>query len=237
MAELARFLVARVEANGAVAAYWDPATGAPVPRNYSPFFTGEAFWALTRMHRQFPDAGWDAPARRIAHYLATERDDAEDRFPDVPDHWASYGLAEMAHWPGLDEGVALDGDLRAYATHLAELESMQIRWDSQRTNSTFSRLTRGQQALGAGVGSIGEALSQLWRTPGLRTATVHERAGCAVGVLVDRQVRADDAARYPDPPLVQGAWLHGGVTQIDDQQHALSALLDVLDNIRAGATA
>lgn len=231
MADMARFLVGQVEPNGAVAAYWDPATRAPVPDTYSPFFTGEAFWALARMHTAFPDAGWDEPARRIAHYLATERDDAEDRFPDIPDHWASYGLAEMANWPGEEGGAALDDDLRAYARHVAELESMQVRWDSTRTNSTWSRLTRGAQALGAGVGTIGEALTMLWRTPELRTDAVHERAMCAVAVLIDRQIDAEEALAYPNPDMVRGTWLTGDVTQIDDQQHVLSAFLNMLENL------
>jgi hypothetical protein len=48
-------------------------------------------------------------------------------------------------------------------------------------------------------------------------------------VLLDRQMTASDAARYPNPARVQGAWLRHGVTQIDDQQHAMSALLLVLE--------
>lgn len=231
MAGLGRFLVGQVEPNGAVAAYWDPATRSPVPDRYSPFFTGEAFWAIARMHKAFPDAGWDEPARRIARYLATERDDAEDRFPDIPDHWASYGLAEMTDWPGEEGGAALDDDMRAYARHLAELESMQVRWDSTRTNSTWSRLTRGAQALGAGAGTIGEALTMLWRTPELRTDAVHERATCSVAVLVERQIDAEESLEYPNPDMVRGTWLTGDVTQIDDQQHALSAVLNHLANL------
>ncbi|HEX7097508.1 MAG TPA: hypothetical protein VF183_16610 [Acidimicrobiales bacterium] len=237
MAGLARFLSQQVEPSGAVAAYWDPVTEAPVPRTYSPFFTGEAFWALARMHTAFPDAGWDEPARRIARYLATERDDAEDRFPDIPDHWASYGFAEMTQWPGEEGGAALDDDMRAYTRHLAHLESMQIRWDSTRTNSWWSRLTRGAQAVGAGSGTIGEALTMLWRTPELRIDSVHERATCAVAVIVDRQIDATEATRYPNPDMVRGTWLTGGVTQIDDQQHSLSAVLNHLENLRARGAA
>jgi hypothetical protein len=235
MSALGRFLVQQVEPSGAVLGYWEPDTGEPVPDRYSPFFTGEAFWAIARMHTAFPDEGWDEPARRIAHYLATERDDAEDRFPDIPDHWAAYGMAEMTRWPGAsgdsDGEAALDDDLRAYARKVAELESMQVRWDSQRTNSTFSRATRGAPALGAGVGTIGEALANLWRTPGLGTETVLERTHCVGTVLVDRQIDASEAERYANPDMVRGTWLTGGETQIDDQQHALSAILLLLENL------
>jgi hypothetical protein len=236
MADLGEFLVSQVEPTGAVLAYYDTAREAPVPGAYSPFFTGEVFWALARMHLEFPDDGWDEPARRIARYLATERDDAEDRFPDIPDHWASYGFAEMTRWPGEEGGAALDRDMRDYARHVAQLESMQVRWDSTRTNSRWSRLTRGAQALGAGVGTIGEALTMLWRTPELGTPAVHERASCTVALIVDRQIDAQEATRYPDPDRVRGTWLTGTVTQIDDQQHSLSAILNLLANIDAGAT-
>jgi hypothetical protein len=236
MAGIARFIVSQVEPNGAVAAYFDTRADRPVPRTYSPFFTGESFFALARMHLEFPDDGWDEPARRIARYLATERDDAEDRFPDIPDHWASYGFAEMTRWPGEEGGAALDTEMRSYARHVAELESMQVRWDSTRTNSRWSRLTRGAQAVGAGVGTIGEALTMLWRTPGLGTAELHERASCAVSVIVDRQVSEQEAARYPNADFARGTWVTGTETQIDDQQHSLSAILNLLNNIEAGAT-
>jgi hypothetical protein len=231
MDRLGRFLTTMVEPNGAVAAYWDPQSAAPVPDTYSPFFTGEAFWALARMHTLFPEAGWDEPAHRIARYLATERDEAEDWFPDVPDHWAAYGFAEMARWPGHPDGAALDDDMRAYARKIAQLESMQIRYESQRTGSLWSVLTRGPTALGAGVGTIGEALTMLERTPGLDTPEVRERTACTISLLVRRQIDAERATRYPNPPLVQGTWLSGGVTQIDDQQHALSALILQLVNL------
>ena len=43
--------------------------------------------------------GWDVPARRISTYLATERDDAERRFPPVSDHWGAYAWDEISAWP------------------------------------------------------------------------------------------------------------------------------------------
>jgi small neutral amino acid transporter SnatA (MarC family) len=52
-----------------------------------------------------------------------------------------------------------------------------------------------------------------------------ERLACNSAVLVDRQVTAQDAAGLPDPDAVIGTWLWFGTTQMDDQQHALSALL------------
>ena len=45
------------------------------------------------------------------------------------------------------------------------------------------------------------------------------------GVLLDRQTTPAESERYPNPERTRGAWIREDVTQIDDQQHALSALL------------
>ena len=231
MRGLAHFLALNVFANGAVAEKWDPATGQPKPDQYSPFFTGETLWALTRMHRLAPNEGWDHVADRILHYVATERDQVEGWFPPIPDHWVSYALAEITTWR------PLDSDELAYARRVAALESLQIRYESQRTNSWFSKLTRGPEALGAGVGAMTEALAALWRASGRdpqlrdQRAVLAERAECAAGQLVARQVDEREAQRYVRPDAVLGTWLHGGKTQIDDQQHSVSGLLATLEII------
>lgn len=230
LVDLGRFLVATIAPNGAVAAEWDATDDAPRRGTSSPFTTGEALWAITRLERLFPGE-WRAPAERVAHYLARDRDDAEDRWPAVPDHWAAYSLAEMARWPG---APALDDDLVALGRRIGELESLSIRYESQRTGSTFSTLTRGPTALGAGVGALSEALMSLRAVPALGAdERLRTRAACAAGLLLARQVDATEAARYPNPDFVRGTWLHGGVTQLDDQQHAMSALLLLRDLERA----
>jgi hypothetical protein len=226
LGRLGRFLVANTMPDGSVTAAWDPIAGGPVAGSSSPFFTGEALWALARLETAFPGE-WRDPALRIARYIATARDDAEGRWPDVPDHWASYAFAEMARWPG---PTALDPDMLRHARRIAELEALSIRYESQRTGSAFSRLTRGPVALPAGLGTLGEALGSLAHVPGLAgDPDVRRRARCVAGVLLDRQIDSAEAQRYPNPARVQGAWLRHGVTQIDDQQHAMSALLLVRD--------
>lgn len=99
MRRLGRFMESQVEPSGAVLAYYDLGTGEPVPDTYSKYYTGEAYWALTRLHGQFPDEGWDEPADAVGHYLATERDDAEGHRLAIPDHWAAYGLSETVGAP------------------------------------------------------------------------------------------------------------------------------------------
>ena len=75
---------------------------APVADSRSKYYTGEAYWALGRLHRLFPDDGFGAVADRIGDYLATRRDDVEGIWPPVPDHWVAYGLAETVQFPERD---------------------------------------------------------------------------------------------------------------------------------------
>lgn len=228
MVQLGRFLVAQVRSDGSVAALWDTSTREPVAGSSSPFYTGETLFALARLHRQLPDDGWDEPALAIAHYVATARDDQERRFPPVSDHWTAYAHDVMAHWP---EGSGLTLADVAYARRQAEIFGVQARFESQRREQGWPRLTRGPVALGAGLGTVGEGLGALWRAghadPRLADLRdeVATRAGCVASVLAARQVTAPEADSHPDPGLVRGAWFRLGDTQVDDQQHALSALL------------
>jgi hypothetical protein len=222
LADLGRFLESAVTDRGAVVARWDLDDDEPVAGSRSPFFTGEAMWALARLHATFPDEGWDVPARQISRYLTTERDDAERRFPPVSDHWGSYALDEISAWP-----ARLTDDEVDYARRQAGLLGLQTRFESQRREEGPVRYTRGPNALGSGVGTLGEGLGALWRLAGRepqlagRRDDLAERQRCVAGLLVARQARDDD-------PRVDGAWFRLGFTQVDDQQHAVSALLAAL---------
>lgn len=226
MAALGRFLVAMTEPSGAVGANWDIAARRPVPGDYSVFFTGEAYFALAALDLVDPAGGWRATADRIGRYLATERDAAEDLFPPTSDHWAAYGLAATA------AARQLDDDEAAYAERLAGIFSVEVRFESQRTDRGLNRWAlRGPRVLGAGLGTIGEGLGSLWavagadRRLGSERAAIAERTACVAGMLVDRQVGEAEAGEAGRPGMARGAWFHHGVTQMDDQQHSLSALL------------
>ena len=110
---LGRFLVGQVDDRGRVSAGYDLTADVPTPES-SAYVTGEAAWALARLHTTFPsEDGRGAAARRVAEYLATERDDDEAIAPQPwPDQWAAYLLAELAP-TGLSEAQA------AYARDLA----------------------------------------------------------------------------------------------------------------------
>lgn len=229
--DLGRFLASVATPQGAVPGRFDLRTGQPVPGSWSRFYTGEVFWALARLHLAFPDEGFDQPAQGIATYLATSRDEVEGWWPPLPDHWAAYGFATLVTWPERDGPRPLSEDQVRYLRRQAGLQSVQIRYESQRTGDWWTHLTRGRPTLGAGLGTIGEGLDQLWRTAGaderlsdLRPALA-ERIECTAGVIVARQVDAADAGRWGEPERVAGAVFQSDVTQVDDQQHVLSALL------------
>src|SRR5690606_6957875 len=93
---------------------------------------------------------------------------------------------------------------------------------------------RGRRTLGAGLGTLGEQLTGLWQVAvaderlGHLAEPIAERALCVAGMAADRQVAEAEAVRWSDPDRVRGAGFQFDVTQLDDQQHALSAVLLVL---------
>ena len=92
---------------------------------------------------------------------------------------------------------------------------------------------------GGGYGVFGEGLAGLWRAARLddRLAddrdALADRAVCIVGLAIDAQVSADEATEYAAPSKVEGAWFIGDVTRMDDQQHALSAILMTIPILQA----
>ena len=236
LTRLGRFLVAQTEPSGAVLASYDTGTGAPVPGEYSKYYTGEAYWALARLDRAFPGEVWGRVADRIGTYLATRRDDAEDHWPPIPDHWAAYGTAERVS----GGGRSLSGDEVDYARRQAELFGAQARWLAQRYGPWGGVVRAGYEPRGGWYGVIGEALTGWWLVAGQdpRLAEVRDaisdRATCVAGLAVSAQSGAEDAAGAARPGRVEGAWFREGVTRMDDQQHAISGLLRTIPIARAG---
>src|SRR5262245_35393795 len=238
---LGRFRVAQTEATGAVAARYDPASGGPVPGEHSRYYTGEAYFALSRLHELFPDGGWGAAADRVGAYLATRRDQAEDYWPPLPDHWAAYGLAETVSFDQRTPLEPLTADELAYARRQAGLFGAAVRWLSQQAGP-WGEIVRGSpEPRGGGYGTIGEALTGLWlvasaddRMSDVRDR-IAERSLCLAGLAVHAQSDSTEAASFREPGRVQGAWFRNGVTRMDDQQHALSSLLRAIPIARADA--
>ena len=211
---LSRFIVSQTDAGGAVLQYWDARTGEPVPDRYGKFSTGEAFFALALMAGAFPGEGWEDHAHRIVGYVATRRDREEGNTFRPSDHWAAYGLEALAAADGL---TATERD---YARWLAGYFGWLVRYESQHAGRSLSFSDAG-----ASLGTVGEGTAALHRLaaadPALADlrAPLAERSVCLGGILLDRQ-----AAGATDP-RERGAWFDGGYTQMDDQQHAIAALI------------
>jgi small neutral amino acid transporter SnatA (MarC family) len=222
---LGRFMVEQTTPSGAVIAQYSTSRFEPDVESRSKYYSGEAYWALARLHRLFPEDGFGAVADRVGHYLATERDDVEGYWPPIPDHWVAYGLAETVMFPERDPDQPLTTAELAYARSQASLFGGQVRWVSQQAGP-WGRLVRGGHVVrGGGYGVLGEALTGLWRVAEADSrlsdvrAPIARRATCIAGLAQDVQ-RSE-----PADPRADGAWFVRGVTRMDDQQHATSALL------------
>ena len=227
MRGLARLIADQTEPSGALLAYYDR----PRPETYSIYYTGEAQWALSRMHHAFPDEGWDGPADRMLHYMATARDDVEDIWPPLADHWSGYGLASTAAYPDRPAGQPLTDAELDFVRRQGGLIGQRVRSIAQRFGP-WGVVVRGTfTPRGGGYGVFGEGLAGLWRAAQLddrlapERTPLADRASCIVGLAMEAQVPADEAADHPDPTKVRGAWFIDDTTRMDDQQHALSALL------------
>ncbi len=230
---LARFLVAQQQPDGSVLGRWSTATGSAVPGEYATFGTGQALWTFALLDKLFPSEGWGEPARRLARYVATRRDDVEGYTLTFPDHWAAYALAEL----GPDR---LGEPEIAYARDLAGIFGLNSRLESQSGQGGINRLLRGEPASGAGLGTLTEGLAALWRLsvadPRLAglTTNLSARLRCTAGRTVERQIDPVEAEEAPRPLLARGAWFtEGGYTQMDHQRHPLSGLLATLPVLEA----
>jgi len=230
-----RTIVHQVQADGSVLNRVDRTSGLGVPGSTGPFSTGQALFLLYRTARLVVaegarvDGDLIAPARRIGRYIARDRARIEGFVPDTSDHWAAYGFADLMTTP--TPAAVLTEDELAFTRKQIGLAGVQTRYESQRTNAGIDRWLRGRQTLPAGLGTVGESLAG-WMAvaqthPALQRyrADLEDRLACVADLLVRRQVDAQEAAQLPDPARVQGSWLQFGITQMDDQQHALSALL------------
>lgn len=237
MRGVGRFLVGQQLADGNMLAYWDASAGAPRPGVSGKFATGEAAWALVLLDRAFPGEGWGDAAVATIDYLDRRRDRDEGRISRLPDHWAAYALSDLAPRYRSDERAG-------YARQLAGYFGIRLRFESQRRGDGINLLLRWYPGPPAGVGTAGEGIGALHRLSladdrlADLTPNIEERLVCTAGFMVQRQSDAAEAGRFADPGLVRGAWFYRGYTQMDDQQHVISALLAALPvlDAREGGT-
>jgi hypothetical protein len=154
----------------------------------------------------------------------------------MPDHWAAYALAEVGP-------AALDEVRSGYSRQLAGYFGIRLRFEAQRRGTGINLALRWVPGTPAGVGTAGEGIAALWRLAqedrrlSDLLPNVEERLACFAGMMAARQSTAAEAAAYPRPGLVRGAWFYRGYVQMDDVQHVLSALLAALPMLEAGEVA
>jgi len=226
MRRVGRFLLARQQPDGSMHAYWNPATRQPVPVQ-GKFATGEAAWALALLDRELPGEGWAESALPTLDYLALRRDRDMGYLTRMPDHWAAYALAELGP-------AALDDARSAYSRQLAGYFGVRLRFEAQRRGTGLNLLVRWVPGTPAGVGTASEGIAAIWRLAqedgrlADLVPNVEDRMACYAGMMVERQATPAEAAGYPRPALVQGAWFYRGYVQMDDVQHVMAGLLATL---------
>jgi hypothetical protein len=237
---LARYLVAQVQPGGQVDEYSDPDTLEPERGTPSIFTTSEVAFALARMERLFPGEGFGEPVRTITHYVSTRRALDAGVVPDLGDHWMAYAMSEIVRWPD-PQAARLTDDELAWGRKQMGIVGAMTRFESQRTQGWHDEIRRGGVSIGSAVGTHGEALNGWVLVAGIepamrpQLANVASTAQCNAGLLAERQVTPEEAAEAPDPEKAEGAWLWEGVTQMDDQQHSLSALVMAIDRVDPAA--
>ncbi len=232
MRELGRFLVRLQQPDGSFVDRWRRGDDGPYLELKSKYATGEAFWALALMHNRFPGEGWDEPSRKVADYLSLYRDEVEDfEFPPWADQWAAYGLHEMVDWPLSDDNIT-------YARSLADRFGFLVRTEAQRNDGPVSEFVHGRKTRAAGMGTWVEGLDSLGviAREDERMADMEDdiadRIACGTAMLVDRQ---EPPGKGPpgEPDAISGGWFTEDITRMDDQQHAISALLEAEAALRS----
>lgn len=225
MRRFGRFVLGQRDGAGGLLAFWDSSDRRPVPDVHGPFATGEALWALAELDQVFPDEGWAEAAIPTMRYLASgERERREGYLSRLPDHWAAYALEAL-------DPALLDDELIAYARRLTGYFSLRLRFEAQRTGKGINFLVRWYPGPPAGVGTAGEAMGVLYalaqRDDRLidLVPEIRERLACMGGFMADRQIDGREALEAPRPELSEGAWFYRDYTQVDGQQHLISALL------------
>lgn len=226
--KMARFVAAQVQADGSVLNEVDLKTGNGKPGSYSPFATGQALFLLAQARAIVETQEFDIEIAAIIHYLATERALREGYVPDVSDHWGAYAMAVLTETA---PHFLADRHTIQFVRKQLGIAGIQVRYESQRTNDGLNRYTRGRQTLGAGLGTLGEAIGA-WQIVAASQPAIHnqqpwlhERLYCVAELLMNRQINEKEAAQLPNPMSARGAWAQFGITQMDDQQHAISAMV------------
>ena len=115
---------------------------APEAESRSKYYTGEAYWALARLHLLFPDEGFGAVADRIGNYLATAARRRRGPLAADPRPLGRLRAGRDGDVPRARRRRAADRAELAYARRQAGLFGSQVRWVSQQAGP-WGSLVRG----------------------------------------------------------------------------------------------
>jgi hypothetical protein len=223
MRSLGRFILASQRRDGGFYVAYDLGRHDFVRTGTSPYYPGEATWALARLANALPhEPQWRRAAVRGGDFIALHRDDVEDvDYPPLNDHWGAYAFAEMARWPLTDAQAH-------YARLLYGRFWLLLRSQAQRDNGGLYAATHSLYRRGAAVGTWVEGLAALARLARVddrvasRRSAIDRAVACGAGVLVRRQSHDARHGR------IDGAWYAHDETRVDDQQHPVSALVAIV---------
>jgi hypothetical protein len=223
MRSLGRFILASQRRDGGYYVAYDLGAHDFVREGTSPYYPGEATWAVARLANALPrETQWRRAAVRGGDFIALHRDDVEHiDYPPLNDHWGAYAFAEMARWPVTDAQAH-------YARLLYGRFWLLLRSQAQRDNGGLYATTHSLYRRGAAVGTWVEGLAALARLAradprvASRRGAIDDAVQCGAGVLVRRQ------SHDPKDGRVDGAWYAHDETRVDDQQHPVSALVAIV---------
>ena len=216
LARLGRFLVAQTQPSGAVLASYDSANGRPVAGDYSKYYTGEAYWALARLHRISRTRAGARPPIASAPTWRPSRDEVEDHWPPIPDHWAAYGMAETVKFPERGRPPLTAGRARLRAPAGRAVRRPGALGEPALRAVGRSWCAARYMPRGGGYGVISEALTGLWLTaraePRLADLRAADRRARHLHRLARREAQSDRDGRRERRPAGSGSRAPGSST-------------------------
>ncbi|MEZ5166893.1 MAG: hypothetical protein R2695_10520 [Acidimicrobiales bacterium] len=200
---LGRTLMGTIDDDGSVSADIDPVDGPGTTR--SPFFTGEALWALARLHLTFPGEGSTTAPDGCG--VTSSRTATPSSHPG-PRSRSLGGLCRRNDAAG---PTHRHGPPKRSGGSTASSACSVSRSATSRNAPAAYPFHPRDPGTGAGVGTLGEgldhhrALDRRSARPGDREV-LQARAHC-VGLLVARQITPGEAAGDTDPDAITGVEL------------------------------
>lgn len=225
MRSLGAFLVGQLDAAGRFLPYRE--AGASTPSRDVLYFPGEAMLGLLRLHALDPDARWlDAVERAARFRIETPY---HPRVDAVRDYWFSLTVAALY----ARTGKQVFADRALYVADGAMREADEEEADFEESGGAFDATPRANP-----TSTYLEAIATdvpLARSLHRSDAALLDHARRAASFVVWQQLDAESAFRARSKEHALGAVVSnpwGTEARIDDEQHAIVALLALLSAVR-----